>query len=183
MLCFLLKILLFVVFYFSRRDSTPDHGVTAGNGKARCPNKKEREYVTGRLPKMYLTGCGKQNTADENGTRGSWNVLMIEDAREEEHIYRFRVGASSELSRPWSNRIVSKMHKKTFWRIEQSGKNRILYRFSVAQFPEGSALSESGLLSSLKLKGKFGEAINWSGAFVCFTVGRAYSCIFRNLVD
>ena len=33
--------------------------------------------------------------------------------------YRFRVGASSQLSRLDPNRVVSKMHKKTFWRIEQ----------------------------------------------------------------
>ena len=90
------------------------------------------------------------------------------------NITGFR-GRFSQLSRLDPIRIVSKTQKRTFWK---TARKRIesLYRFNVARFPEGSAFSECGLLSSRKHKGKLGEEIRVVLSYVSLWVALMHAC-------
>ena len=80
---------------------------------------------------------------------------------------------------PWSKSdSIENAKRKTFWNIERKSAKRIesLYRFNVARFPEGSAFSECGLLSSRKHKGKLGEEIRVVLSYVSLWVALMHAC-------
>ena len=56
--------------------------------------------------------------------------------------------------------------------------NHSKYRFKIAQFPECYAFSERGYYRLLKSNREDKRRV-WSGVFVYFTVGSAYSSMFR----